>query len=220
MKTIPFLKMTSVIVCLVASNITAAHANKWHGFYAGGMVGLESIDLDTIGTSNLASLTSSVSQDSFTGDLYAGYNIPVGSLLFGVEGHIGYGGTDTSIDLLNNSDLISFNVQNNFTAGLRGRVGVLWNDLLLYGTGGVAYSNLSLDLNTTFSGTQTSLNKTDNVMGYSFGAGAELMVLNSFILRAEYLFTDYDALDFSSIADSGSATTSTHDFKVGVALKF
>lgn len=197
-----------------------AIAGNWHGVYVGGIVSYDKLNIETQGFNTLSDLTTDSILDSFSGDIYAGYNIPVGNLLFGIEGEMGYSGSSSSINRASGADLVSLDVKNNFSAGLRGRAGVLFNDFLLYGTAGVAYSNLSLDLSTRFSGTETTLNKKDNVMGYSVGGGAEFMVLNSLVLRAEYLYTDFDALDFSTLGDTGNYDSAQHDIRLGVALKF
>ncbi len=205
---------------LASSLVTAAHANKWQGLYVGAVASLDNLDYTASATDNLSALGTTLQDNAFGGNLYAGYNIPLGNILLGIEGDIGYNGTEVGVGVLTGGDILSLNVENRFNAGVRGRIGIIFGDALLYGTGGVTWSNLSLDLKTTLGGTSTSLNKTENVMGYSIGGGAEFMLLNSLILRAEYLYSDFGELDFSTLDGTGSFDSASHDFRIGVALKF
>ncbi len=72
---------------------TAPFAPLWKGFYVGGNVGGAWGDPgvhDTFVYVGDPSFTGSLNSKSFTGGVQAGYNIQRGSLVFGVEGDIGY----------------------------------------------------------------------------------------------------------------------------------
>jgi outer membrane immunogenic protein len=79
---------------------------------------------------------------------------------------------------------------------VRGRVGWVWDRFLIYGTGGLAYADVSAHVS-GFRGTS------DTVVGWTAGGGVEFAlsafgagaVFNPWTAKIEYLFVDLDDLD-------------------------
>ncbi len=78
---------------------------------------------------------------------------------------------------------------------MRGRVGILpIPDLLVYGTGGLAYGQVSYTGNFIYgcTGCGKSYPATDSTtrLGWTAGTGAELHVWDNFSVKLEYLYYD------------------------------
>ncbi len=74
---------------------------------------------------------------------------------------------------------------------VRGRLGVAFDRLLVYGTGGFAYGQTS---DTVVSPANGVYNHASNFhTGYAFGGGFEFALTNNLLLRAEYLHIDLNS---------------------------
>ena len=123
-----------------------------------------------------------------------GWNFSNASLVYGVEaetnvlmqkGGISYESEDTS-EIDTSDDFMSF--RSKHSLGLRGRVGMRDDDVLLYGTAGLSYLNGEIysdgDGGTPPQGV--------NFFGVSLGVGLEWAPSASTRLRTEILYTHYD----------------------------
>ena len=73
---------------------------------------------------------------------------------------------------------------------VRGRVGYAWNNLLLYGTGGLAYGNIESNLNGgTVSNWQT---------GWTAGAGVEYMFGRNWSGKLEWEYVDFGSFQWTN----------------------
>jgi outer membrane immunogenic protein len=87
---------------------------------------------------------------------------------------------------------------------VRGRVGVAFDRVLVYGTGGFAYGNVSQHAN--YSGDVFSSNTTQT--GYAVGGGVEYKINPAWSLKAEYQYID---LGCDRLTDSLGNTTNPLD---------
>ncbi|MBA3269656.1 MAG: porin family protein [Acidobacteria bacterium] len=107
----------------------------------------------------------------------------------------------------------SFTRELKVTTGLRGRVGVGSGRVLLYGTGGAAWGNVEETFTTsnavnTFTNTRDGNDSSDNsnnVWGYQAGGGIEYRFAGNWSLAGEYLFTDLDNRESSTVRVQGPA---------------
>ncbi|MFH1344839.1 MAG: outer membrane protein [Pseudomonadota bacterium] len=81
-----------------------------------------------------------------------------------------------------------------FFGTVRGRLGVTFDRLLVYGTGGLAYANVkqfgNIDEFFFGGGRQFIANSSDLRYGWTVGAGAEWAVSKNWSVKAEYLYYD------------------------------
>ena len=97
----------------------------------------------------------------------------------------------------------------NYVAGLRGRIGVGNDRVLVYGTGGGAWANIdhrftsSNGVNTFVPAKDTSTS--DNSWGYQAGGGVELRLGMRWSVTGEYLFTSFDDRDEATVRTQGPA---------------
>lgn len=144
----------------------------------------------------------------------AGFNKQINNLVLGAETDLNWlGGERTTTyrgTAAGNGQSLS-NVQTQ-TGGVRwlgtvrGRVGVVADRFLIYGTGGFAYGGTRA--RTTASVTDNTLPPGDGVnlfqgassrvrTGYTVGAGAEYAITQTVLARAEYLFYDLGTAKYS-----------------------
>ena len=204
-------------------------ALNWSGFYFGGNVGGifgdydfgdSSIDVPlrrpmgggtTIVTVDVPAFDASSGGD-FVGGVQAGYNRQFGSLVFGLEG-------DATGLSLNASRSFSLNSADLDVAGLsakreassdwmitgRVRAGYAWNRFLFYLTGGLAISDIIVDVNDFYSpavrGTQSSSDDTV-IVGWTAGGGAEFAVSDAVSMAVEYRHADFGDQSFNFSSDS------------------
>jgi outer membrane immunogenic protein len=231
---------------------------SWSGFYAGLNAGGVWADARTnTSTACLAAdqidcpfLTSTapvsaagsgrISDRGFTGGVQAGVNLQTGRLVYGLEvdaQSFKLGGTriGTANDPAHLGNVItvgtSFDTDWLFTA--RSRFG--WTaapNLLLYGTGGVAATELGVrnSISTSLTGAQGAASHTGRVTGWTLGGGAEWALNRHWTVRAEYLYLDFGNVTANaSVSDgvtgnpSNLATTvnlTAHIARAGVNYKF
>lgn len=125
--------------------------------------------------------------DGFIGGVHAGYNWQTGNFVFGIEGDADFsgfsGGTDFNYDGVT-GDLA---LATDWEASLRLRAGVAMDNLLLYGTAGVAFAAAEL----TSEGNTYNSSDTNVHLGWTVGAGLEYALSENWIARGEVRYTDF-----------------------------
>jgi outer membrane immunogenic protein len=74
-------------------------------------------------------------------------------------------------------------MSSNWLATVRGRVGITWDQVLFYATGGAAFADLK------FSTPLASATATP--FGWTIGGGVEFGITPNWSVKAEYLFVDF-----------------------------
>ena len=101
-------------------------------------------------------------------------------------------------------------------ASFRGRIGVVWDRLLVYQTGGVALANVRPQIVVVAPAPE---NLTDNrwMAGVTAGAGIEFAASSNVTVKAEYLYFDFPNKNFFSGTDqNGAADFHAHTVRIGV----
>lgn len=110
----------------------------------------------------------------FAGGLQAGYLWQNGQFVFGAE---------TDLQLSGAEDTFApWKFSNPWFGTLRGRAGVAFNNILLYGTLGLAYGGVEGQLN--------ALTESRTHLGWAAGLGIEVGFTPNWSARAEYLYVD------------------------------
>lgn len=168
----------------------------WSGAYLGAMLGYQWGNFDVQGLGD-------VEADGYVAGGYAGYNFQSGALVFGVEGDI------AATDLKETS--AGTTLESELTGSIRGRVGYAFDRILAYGTGGVAFADI-----TASDGTVSD----DNWhTGYVVGAGVEAAMTENILARVEYLYTDFGDETYN-LTTTTDADLSSHTVRAGVGYKF
>jgi outer membrane immunogenic protein len=144
---------------------------SWAGPYVGGNVGYATGDI-----------TSSVASPSgITGGIQGGYSWQFGQWVVGLEGDIqASGASDT---------FAAWKFSNPWFGTLRGRGGFAMNNILIYGTGGLAFGNMRAEV--------LSLTENHSTAGWTLGAGAEIGIAPNWTAKAEYLYVNLNDSQFA-----------------------
>jgi outer membrane immunogenic protein len=147
------------------------NAFSWAGPYLGGNLGYDWGSVDHNPTK----------PSGFSGGVQGGYNWQSGPLVFGVEGDIELSGADDTF--------APWKFSNPWFGTVRGRVGYAFNNVLFYGTGGLAFGELRAD---TFGLTETHTNA-----GWTVGVGTEVGIAQNWTAKIEYLYVDLASDNFA-----------------------
>jgi outer membrane immunogenic protein len=138
------------------------------------------------------------------GGLQAGYNVQRGQFVFGLE---------TDVQLSDANDRFApWKFSNPWFGTLRGRGGVALNNVLFYGTVGLAYGTLR------GRNTVSNLAQSTTDFGWTAGAGMEVALLGNWTAKAEYLYIDLTDRPFSLTGTNNGLESSLLRF--GVNYRF
>jgi outer membrane immunogenic protein len=137
---------------------------SWAGPYLGGNLGYAWGSVDNNPTR----------PSGFSGGVQGGYNWQNGPWVFGVEGDIQATGA--------NDTFAPWKFSNPWFGTLRGRAGYALNNILFYGTGGLAFGELT--------GETFGLSESHTTAGWTAGVGAEFGFAPNWSAKVEYLYVD------------------------------
>jgi outer membrane immunogenic protein len=146
------------------------NAYSWAGPYLGGNIGYE---WGSVGTNGAKS-------SGFSGGVQGGYNWQSGAVVFGLEADIQASGA--------NDRFAAWKFSNPWFGSVRGRVGYALNNVMFYGTGGLAFGELRA---TTF-----GLSESHTTAGWTAGVGGEMGFAPNWSAKVEYLYVDLSNTNF------------------------
>jgi len=150
---------------------------------------------------------------SFSLGGFGGYNFQSGKIVYGVEGELGYRFKKSTFNDVPGADTLD--VSTGLYGALKGRVGIDMGQYLPFVTAGVTATRLK----TFFPDGPAEVDKT--LTGGLVGAGVDVALTHNVFLRGEYDYSYFGKTTLSYCAGCLlEHTVQTHDFKVGVALKF
>lgn len=220
---------TAAIVSVTALSTSAFAADvgptpyDWSGFYAGIGAGMR-VDNSTVdtGASGSAAWTTSGESQSSTGDIgftgggILGYNWQIDRLVLGIEADLNYGGlsgdgstafSDPKAPFASSS--IEYDA--NWFGTLRGRAGYAADNVLFYGTAGLAYGGLD---------TQSKLDDQNHgstnwlALGWTAGGGVEYGI-DRWSLGLDYLYVDLGSASYAT-SDVGWQVKDDVDYRFSV----
>lgn len=143
-----------------------------------------------------------------TGGVYGGYNFQVNpNFMLGAEGDFAFNGFSESANFMGPDAT----VKSTWQMSVRGRAGAIFDRVMVYGTGGVAFNNMELKAE----------GATNNQVatGWTIGGGVEGAVTQNITARAEYLYSSFDRQNFE-VGTPASSDLTTGVLRAGVAYKF
>jgi outer membrane immunogenic protein len=140
------------------------NAYSWAGPYLGGNLGYAWGSVDN----------NPAKPSGFSGGVQAGYNWQSGPWVFGAEGDIELTGAEDTF--------APWKFSNPWFGTLRGRAGYAFNNILFYGTGGLAFGELR--------GQTFGLSDSHTTAGWTAGVGAEVGLAQNWSAKIEYLYVD------------------------------
>ena len=202
----------------------------WTGFHVGVHAGdaWSTTSGSTVNTvTGAASAPIYANPPDWHGGIQVGYDTMLPSrLVLGVEADVSSGGT--KIAHITDASGTSADQTTVFDSeSVRGRLGYAFDNILLYGTGGWAWSSdqyirtqLTGTLNLATAGTDEAVNT--YLGGWTAGGGIAVALAQNWNVFAEYRYIDYGSstitLPFSQL--STTITTKTSEIEAGVNYKF
>ncbi|MGH9818898.1 MAG: outer membrane protein [Pyrinomonadaceae bacterium] len=195
----------------------------WTGFYVGGYVGGTSVKataststtfttggyfavdspaaISTVGTQQL-------SRSGFSGGGQVGYNHQSGRFVIGAEADFGVtgGGTITATGsgiypcCTTTGFTITQSLKSKWLMTARPRAGYIWHGILIYGTGGLAVTDLNYQavFTDTFAAAAENGGVNKIRIGWTGGGGAGYKLGKKWSVKAEYLFADFGRVTTTS----------------------
>lgn len=165
---------------------------NWAGPYAGVNVGYQWGSVDNTSTN----------PSGLEGGVQGGYNWQNGQFVYGVETDLQISGADDTF--------APYKFSNPWFGTLRARGGIAMNNVLFYGTVGLAYGGLK--------GESAGLTETKTEIGWTAGLGAEVGFTPNWSAKIEYLYADLSNRTYSVTGTENGLSSSY--IRVGVNYHF
>ncbi|WID98791.1 porin family protein [Bosea vestrisii] len=195
---------------------------NWSGVYLGGQVGYSwgSDRASEFATAGRAPLGRSFdySPSSFIGGARVGFNYQLGSIVVGVEGDIeGVNAHEGKGDLGG-----TVRVRQDWQGSVRARLGYSLDRIMVYATGGVAFTKLEYAYVSPLAGLTETINSSRT--GWTVGGGVDYAVTDNIILGVDYRYSDYGRFDHVGLSAYLGRTVehepSAHAVRASLAYKF
>jgi outer membrane immunogenic protein len=175
--------------------IEEAAAANWAGAYAGVSGGY------SWGTAAVPG--PNIKAKGFNGGVYGGYNLQQDNIVYGGEVDLGYSAAK------GNNAGAAF--KNGVNGAARVRLGADMGPALIYGAGGVAFTNGKV--------TAGGASDTKTHIGWTAGVGAEAKVTSNLIGRLEYRHNRFGSKTYA-VGGGTPAKLSENEIRVGLGVKF
>lgn len=163
----------------------------WTGFYAGVIGGHFAAGVDVGNFQIEGNPVSELPEfrldfDGLAGGVTIGANFQHGNMVFGVEGDYIYSVAkgehyDTDANFI-------VNMERQQIVTLRGRAGYAFDNLLLYGTAGVAFADVDVRFTDIYTAGNLEYERTRRHFGWVAGAGAEVGLTDHISVKGEALY--------------------------------
>lgn len=167
---------------------------SWQGPYVGANLGYQ-----LGGINGLPANPSGV-----VGGVQAGYNAQYGQFVFGGE-------TDLQVSDADDT-FASWKFSNPWFGTLRARAGIAMNNVMFYGTIGLAYGTLKMQ------NALTDVSESHTSAGWAGGLGMEVGLTGNWTARAEYLYVDLGGSSF--VLDGNNHAIQSNILRFGVNYRF
>jgi outer membrane protein OmpA-like peptidoglycan-associated protein len=178
-----------VVVSAMALSSTAFAQGWWAGPEVGVQGGYAWGNSNGTITAPRTSVPYSLSPDGGMGGAHAGYNWQMGNFVLGLEGDAEGGSvSDTATGTVIGLGTGSIRDNMDFDASVRGKLGFAFDRVLVYGTGGVAFGDVSSTYQ--FPVGNTVAKSSDIRVGWTAGGGIGYAINQNWEVGAEYRYTD------------------------------
>lgn len=179
---------------------------NWTGLYLGGHGGWGA------GGSDVSmAVDQTIDISGFLGGLHAGYNYQYQQVVAGVEGDIDW----TNADGSETAGGRTFAADADWLSSVRLRLGYAFNNLLIYGTGGVAFGGYNLDIK----GAGPDAAVSETLTGFAVGIGAEYAFTHSISARVEAMHYGFGEEDFKLGGNNAAVDLDLTTIRAGLSIK-
>ena len=192
---------------------------NWSGLYGGGYLGgahgLWTIDFFRNNNHGHAE----EGQDGFEGGGYIGYNVQMSrNWVIGIEGDLGASNAEETNEVFDNDTSLA---RIDSFGSIRGRLGYVYDRMMVFGTAGVAFGNITNDIQKGRNAGEEIVLDDDWQAGLALGAGLEYAFSEHWVGRAEYQYANFGTTTlFNRDGNRAEMENELHQLRVGVAYKF
>ena len=197
---------------------------NWTGFYAGVDAGFRDLNADvSLPALALSDASPSLNDFSLGGEL--GYRHQLdNNVVLGISAEAAWLQGDHDADQLTGFPAAFWNAHSDWSASVQGSLGYAFDRAMIYGMGGVAFTDISgcgtigvagpCSINTQFSGTHT---------GWTVGAGLAYALTDNWSTNIEYHYANYGSETYTTIGSVGGVTKvdlDSHAVTAGIQYRF
>src|SRR5215475_2668773 len=182
--------------------VPVAGCANFGGFYIGGNIGWATLtahqnDLDGVFTANLVATGFTASDDTFTAGAQVGYNVQMGCTVFGIEADWNWAdlSADTRLFPLTGLTDNSLRTRIDNFGTIRTRTGFVVDQLLLFVTGGVAWTETRDSVHRTELPVIERFSSNDTRWGWTAGFGTEYALAPGVSLTSDVLYLSFNDED-------------------------
>jgi outer membrane immunogenic protein len=167
----------------------------WSGFYAGLHAGYAFGGEDDVGisstTQGFLGDVGTLHLEGFYGGGQLGYNFQDNYLVYGLEADISAGDVNDSVTGGFGTAVIDTSSSVDVFGTFRGRLGYAMDNILLYGTGGLAWGDVDYDQDGLDAGGQNySISQNKFELGFALGGGIEVGVTEDVTVGLQYMYVN------------------------------
>ena len=215
-----YLSKTAIAASLLAmSSVSATAADfdlpplaDWTGFYIGGHAGY--VDVSTSGERASFISTFPPATDSGAGDggIFGGqigYNVHAGEFLIGIEAD----GSLLTVDAVELELKDTYSADYDWFASVRGRMGLVHDDTLVFATGGLAFTQIKTQ----------DFGSSNVATGFAVGGGVEHKFAPQWSGKVEYLYANFNSISdvgFDNAPDNPVFEADFHIIRAGMNFFF
>ncbi len=191
------------------SYFLAPDPHHWRGLYAGAHLG--GAIGDFVADGGLARGESDLS--GFMTGGYIGFDLALGNVVAGVEFDATWSLDEGSETAFGTGRLTS---DIDWLTSARARLGYTFGQFLVYGTAGIAYTNIDYDVSLN----GVSLNEDQSQTGYVVGGGVDFELSSQFSIRVEALHYGFGDDDFQLGGTTVETDTDLTTIRAGLTYRF
>lgn len=200
----------------------------WSGFYVGAHVGWGEANFGGVSDSSelpdapeFAHFLGDLDPNGVVGGVQGGFNWQINSFVLGLEGDISF--TDWNDDQDKSDDVISVDVD--YLGSVRGKAGFAFDRVMIYGTGGLAFTDASFTLDNDTDDVDSESGGVDfDDLGWVIGGGADWAVTDAISVGAVGLWynfdEEHDTSDLTSDSDEGDFAEFEDAFVIRANVNF
>jgi outer membrane immunogenic protein len=207
---------------------------NWTGVYFGVHAGYGWAEKDWTQTASSFGLpldASTVSADGFLAGAQIGFNWQMGQWVWGLEGQWSWTDTDGCGGHGPNFPAYASCSEIDWYATIALRLGFAWNNILLYGKGGVAFADETHHITFNFPPPTVDTNRvSDTRTGWMVGAGIEVGFWQNWSAKIEYNYMDFGSENYAftyipggsvpGLVENWDVDQRVHVVKFGINYRF
>tara|TARA_Y100001968_G_scaffold117698_2_gene107158 strand:+ start:331 stop:1008 length:678 start_codon:yes stop_codon:yes gene_type:complete len=179
--------------------------------------GYDNVSLDVDYDDGVDSYNESDGTDGIAYGGEIGYDYNYGSGSIGAYAGVDFASTDICSEFYG-ADELCLKAGRNFTVG--GRLGyMIGSDALFYGKAGYSNGRIRLTYE-DFENILGDFDEGENLDGFHVGAGAEVQLSGSSYAKLEYVYTQYNAFDYSDTDVDVDVDLNRHQVLLGLGVRF